>query len=171
MLIIDFLFLLSILKQHPFWPFWTVSARQGQCPGPVFSYNNRTKKPVPVLAIPGYLIEFPGSLHPLDCQVYRNCIADVWCAETLQVLCDLQKQYRYCLLYTPCTGNVLCTESIVVLSYIQKCTGTFWCTETVQVLMELQKLYRHSLMDRNCTDTVPCTETVKVEVVPEKISD
>ena len=29
-------------------PFRTVSARQGPCPGNVFSYNNRTKNPVPV---------------------------------------------------------------------------------------------------------------------------
>ena len=31
----------------------------------MFSYSNRTKNPLPVLAIPGSFMEFPGSLHPL----------------------------------------------------------------------------------------------------------
>ena len=47
---------------------WTSAAsqcRQGPCPGQVFSYSNRTKNPLPVLAIPGSFMEFPGSLHPL----------------------------------------------------------------------------------------------------------
>ena len=46
-------------------PFWSVSARQGPCPGQGFSYSNRTKNRIPVLVIPGSFMEFPGSLHPL----------------------------------------------------------------------------------------------------------
>ena len=45
--------------------FQTFSARQGPYPGQVFSYINRTKNPIPVLAIPGSFTEFSGSLHPL----------------------------------------------------------------------------------------------------------
>ena len=52
--------------------FQTVSARQGPCPGQVFSYSNRTKNPIPVLAIPGSFMEFPGSLHPLQVEE-RDC--------------------------------------------------------------------------------------------------
>ena len=43
--------------------FRTVSARQGPFPGHVFSFSNKTKNPLPVLAIPGSFIELPGSLH------------------------------------------------------------------------------------------------------------
>ena len=56
--------------------FRTVSARRGPCPGQMFSYSNKTKNPLPVLAIPGSFIEFPGSLHPLVTEniVYpKNC--------------------------------------------------------------------------------------------------
>ena len=67
MLINDFLLLLKHSQTRPgnifLLPFWTVCARQGPCSGQVFSYNNRTKNPVP--AIPGSLMEFLGSLHPL----------------------------------------------------------------------------------------------------------
>ena len=64
----DVLFLLSIPKQDQeisllLLP--TVSASPGPCPGQVFSYSTRTKNPIPVLAIPGSFMEFPGSLHPL----------------------------------------------------------------------------------------------------------
>ena len=66
------LFLLSIPAKHSqtrpgnlsLLLFQTVSARQGPCPGQVFSYSNRTKNPIPVLAIPGHFMEFRGSLHP-----------------------------------------------------------------------------------------------------------
>ena len=44
--------------------FRTVSARLGPCPGQVFSYSNRTKNYIPVLAIPVSFMKFPGSLHP-----------------------------------------------------------------------------------------------------------
>ena len=64
----DVLFLLRILKQDK-----DISpcscpdclARQGPCPGQVISYNNRTKNPIPILAIPGSFMKFPGSLHHL----------------------------------------------------------------------------------------------------------
>ena len=42
---------------------------QGPCPGQVFSYSNWTENPIPVLAIPGTFIEFPGSLRQLMDQV------------------------------------------------------------------------------------------------------
>ena len=66
----DFLFLLSIFKQDQeislCFRSRKVSARQGPCPGEVFSYNNRNNNPIPGLAIPGSFMEFPGSLHPHD---------------------------------------------------------------------------------------------------------
>ena len=43
----------------------TISARQGPCPGQVFSYSNRTNNHILVLAIPGSFMEFPDSLQPL----------------------------------------------------------------------------------------------------------
>ena len=62
----DFLFLLNIPKQNQVRT-WSLTS------GQVFPYNNRTKNPIPVLAT-GYLMEFPGSLHPLAC-VFVECNA------------------------------------------------------------------------------------------------
>ena len=51
--------------------FQTVSARQRPCPGQVFSYSNRTKNHITVLAIPEFLMKFPASLHPLRGSSYK----------------------------------------------------------------------------------------------------
>ena len=61
------LFLLSIPAKHSqtspgnlsLLMFLTLSARQGPCPGHVFSYSNRSKNTFPVLAIPGSFYGIP----------------------------------------------------------------------------------------------------------------
>ena len=50
----DVLFLQRILKQDS----RSRLSLQRPCPGQMFSYSNRTKNPIPVFAIPGYLMEF-----------------------------------------------------------------------------------------------------------------
>ena len=47
-------------------PLWTVSARQGPHPGQVLPYRYTTITPIPVLSIPGRLMEFPGSPRPFS---------------------------------------------------------------------------------------------------------
>ena len=59
----------------------TVSARQGPCPGLVFSYSNRTKNPIPGLDIPGSFMDFPGSLLPLYINTIYIIRAVIGCSQ------------------------------------------------------------------------------------------